>query len=356
MGRACTAYQTGRKKIAFPIPYSDHDVATKVFPPIKWAIPGIAPEGAIILAGRPKMGKSWMILQWLMAIAVGGKVFGKIAVESGDALYLALEDSERRIQKRRNRVAESLHYGTLPSLYYVNEWPRMTELTRGSQTVLMPSNQAFDGLSYWLDAHPLARIIAVDTLAKFRPRSNGKNSYQADYDAMSQIQEFATKRQICIVVVTHTRKHRAGEDEDVLDEIQDTTGVTGAVDATCVLKRERYSNLAQLHITGRDVDERNIPLVWDKEKFLWLQNETEESDPAQVIPANRLVVLQAFELAGQEVMDIPSLAMACKKNYDAMAKHLERMVKEGLLKKAGQGAYKLSEQALSKMSKMSKST
>ena len=80
-----------------PRPVMSEDLAKKDFPPIKWAVPGLIPEGCTFLAGKPKMGKSWMALNIACAIAEGGMALSKIAVPKGEVLYLAMEDNQRRL-------------------------------------------------------------------------------------------------------------------------------------------------------------------------------------------------------------------------------------------------------------------
>src|SRR5215471_4107086 len=72
----------------------------ETFEPLKWAVPGLIPEGCILFAGRPKLGKSWFVLQLALAVASGGKAFGMVPAEKSDVLYLALEDTKRRLQSR----------------------------------------------------------------------------------------------------------------------------------------------------------------------------------------------------------------------------------------------------------------
>src|SRR5258707_4130524 len=69
------------------------------FEPIKYVIPGYIAEGLTILGGRPKLGKSWLALDWVVAVASGGLSLG-VKCEQGDSLYLALEDNQRRLQDR----------------------------------------------------------------------------------------------------------------------------------------------------------------------------------------------------------------------------------------------------------------
>ena len=70
------------------------------FPKQRYAVPGLIAEGANLLAGSPKLGKSWLALNIASAVAYGGRALDKVDVERGEALYLALEDPPRRLQQR----------------------------------------------------------------------------------------------------------------------------------------------------------------------------------------------------------------------------------------------------------------
>jgi hypothetical protein len=50
------------------------------FPPISYVIPGLIPEGLTILAGRPKIGKSWAALELAIGVASHKHVLGDIEV------------------------------------------------------------------------------------------------------------------------------------------------------------------------------------------------------------------------------------------------------------------------------------
>ena len=73
-----------------------------------------------------------------------------------------------------------------------------------------------EALSAWLRERPDARLVAVDTLAKIRPRTRGQNVYQEDYAALEELLPLAAEHRVAIVVVHHTRKMAAA---DPLDEI-----------------------------------------------------------------------------------------------------------------------------------------
>src|SRR5438094_10319972 len=69
-------------------------------PELRWVVPGLIPEGLVILAGRPKAGKSWLALKVCLAVAGIEQTLGTLKAEPGEALYCALEDSPRRIKRR----------------------------------------------------------------------------------------------------------------------------------------------------------------------------------------------------------------------------------------------------------------
>jgi len=88
------------------------------FPETRWAVPNLIPEGLTIFAGRPKLGKSWLILNLLLSITTGRKALGQMPVEPQEALYLSLEDNGRRLQERmrlllpEQRFPAGLHFAT----------------------------------------------------------------------------------------------------------------------------------------------------------------------------------------------------------------------------------------------------
>ena len=69
-------------------------------PPI---IDGLLPSGTYILAGAPKVGKSFLVAQFAYHVSTGRPIWG-YPVCQGGVLYLALEDDQRRLQKRMSRM------------------------------------------------------------------------------------------------------------------------------------------------------------------------------------------------------------------------------------------------------------
>jgi hypothetical protein len=227
------------------------DLMAAQLPPVRWGVRGVLPEGVTLLAGKPKLGKSWLALGLCVAVVAGGVALGTRQVEQGDALYLALEDNRKRLQMRLGKMLR----GPAPEgLEIATAWPKLDE-------------GGVEALEAWLQEHPEARLVAVDTLAKIRPRTRGQNVYQEDYAALEELLPLAAEHEVAIVVVHHTRKMAAA---DPLDEISGSTGLTGGVDGVLVLKRDRGKADAVLHVDGRDIEEHaEYALKWDAETAGW---------------------------------------------------------------------------------------
>jgi len=224
-------------------------------PPVRWAVPEILPEGLTLLAGKPKLGKSWLALSLALSIAAGGVALGKQPVTQGDVLYLALEENARRLQARARQLLASMT--EVPhGLEFALDWPRLAE----------------GGLSYledYLKTHPNTRLVVVDTWAKVAPRTDHRRctQYEGDYEALTPLKRLADAYHVSILAVHHLRKTGAS---DVLDEITGSTGMTGAVDGTLILKRERGQAEATLFVTGRDIErEQQLTLSFDASTALW---------------------------------------------------------------------------------------
>lgn len=307
--------------------YGADDLMRLDLPAMKWAVDGLIPEGATILAGRPKIGKSWLVLNTALAIALGGVVLGRTPVQPGRVLYLALEDGKRRLQRR---IAKLLPVQCLaeppPLLRLSTNWPRSSE-------------GGIDALNTWIDQNPDCRLIVIDTMARIRDkRRSDVGLYDEDYAAIAMLQALGLQRGIAVLIVHHTRKAVA---EDPLDDVSGTIGLTGAADVVLVLKRQRHGTDGKLFITGRDVDERELDLRFDTEYCLWTQTEGPGTDdPEAHLSKDQKVVRQLLRDQGAP-MSLLDINAKLRREYSATAKLVQRMAHDGLLKKAGYGLYEL---------------
>lgn len=213
-------------------------------PPLRYAIEGLIPEGMTLLVGPPKAGKSWLILDLLLAVASGGRALGHLAVsDPRRVLYLALEDGDRRMQDRCRAL---LDQDPIPPLF-------------GYQTRI-EAGAVLETLDAWMRRHPDTGLIVIDTLGKVMPPSfMGESSYQRDYRIGSALKERADSNPgLAVVILHHDRKAGA---EDFVDSVSATHGLAGSADTIAVLCRQRQATEGALKITGRDVAENEYALT-----------------------------------------------------------------------------------------------
>ncbi len=298
------------------------DLIALQFEPLKWAVPSLIPAGVTLLCGAPKIGKSWLSMDLARAVAAGDKAFGTIAVEQNAVLYLALEDSLRRLKDRLNKL---LNFEPPPAgLYFVamdGGFPRLHE----------------GGLAWieaWIKETPNAGLIIIDTLAKVRPPLRAGSIYEQDYAVLQGLLQLANKHGVAVVVVHHTRK---GSTEDVVEEISGSFGLSGSVDSMLILKRKRTSTEGQLTVTGRDVVEAEFNLLWDAALTKWtIASDTKEFS----VTKEREEILDVLA-ESDEPMSPQTIAGKLNKKSNSIRFLLHRMREDGQVTHIGRGKYSL---------------
>jgi hypothetical protein len=300
-----------------PAIFSLPDLLSWELPPVCWTIPEMLPEGLTLLAGKPKLGKSWLALSVALSIAAGGVALGAQPVAKGDVLYLALEDNARRLQSRARQLLASMTQ-TPNNLDFALDWPRLGE----------------GGLAYleeYLKAHPDLRLVVIDTWARVAPPSGERrcSQYEGDYESLTPLKRLADTYHVSILAVHHLRKTGSS---DVLDEIIGSTGVTGAVDGTMILKRDRGQTDATLFVTGRDVErEQHLALSFEATTALWtLIGNAEEICCTRA----RQEILDLLREQGADGMNPRQIAEALQKNYHTTRSLLRKMEETGEVRRA----------------------
>jgi AAA domain len=101
------------------------ELQRRAFPPVSYCVPDLIPEGLTIIAGKPKIGKSWLALDVCIAIAAGRICLGERKPMQGDALYAAMEDNPRRLQRRIDRLLSPVSAQWPERLTLANAWRRL---------------------------------------------------------------------------------------------------------------------------------------------------------------------------------------------------------------------------------------
>jgi hypothetical protein len=294
---------------------------TKQFPVPQIIVPGLICEGVTILASKPKVGKSWLALDVCIATAANRFTLGSLRPKTGDVLYLALEDSQRRLQRRVDRILSGVNEAWPVRLTMATEWRRVDE-------------GGLDDIREWCESVADPKLVVIDTLAKIRPAKGSKKAaYDVDYDAIAGLHKIANGRGIAILIIHHTRKMEA---DDAFDTVSGTLGLTGAADTILVLNKR--AGAVTLHARGRDIEESETALQFNKETCRW----TILGAAGEVHRSNeRGRIIEALTGASEGLGVREIMALAEFRSRGAMDVLLSKMVKTGEIERCGRGSYKL---------------
>lgn len=248
------AYQMGQQQamLAQYQSISALDLSLANLPDVQYLVDGILPEGTSILAAPSKLGKSWLVLALGLAVAAGKTFMGRTTTQAG-VLYLALEDSERRLQSRMRKILKS---GLAPSnFYFMTAAPTL-------------AGGLLDVIDAQIAQHPDVKLVIIDTLQMVRDAPRGKESpYATDYREMRELKNYMDSKGLSVLLVHHTRKMG---DSDVYNMLSGTTGIMGAADTIWVVTKERRTaETATLCVTGRDVYQSESIVRFNEDDCMW---------------------------------------------------------------------------------------
>lgn len=225
------------------------DILMMNLPHQKFLVDQILPTGLYLLAGSPKMGKSWFVLQLGIAVSNGQSFLGFNA-NAARVLYLCLEDTYQRI---RNRLID-----------YEDDSLDQIEFVLDSRKL---DAGLISDLKHHLEAKPDIKLIIIDTLQKIRAVRSEGYAYSQDYKDINILNRFVNETGVTVILVHHLRKMKA---DDSFEEISGTTGLTGAVDGMYVLKKINDSkNEVRLVATGRDIVEFELKMSFNETTHRW---------------------------------------------------------------------------------------
>lgn len=220
--------------------------------PLTFTIDKLLPQGLFILAGAPKIGKSWLTLDLCVAVADDKNWLDHKATQ-GNVMYYALEDNWRRLQSRIK-----MQHGTLTNKKSLQLIIKPTDITGLGNAIFAQ-----------VKAHPNTRLVCIDTIAYVRDyNSTSIISYSHDRKDMAAIKEIANLHDITIVCIQHTRK--MNDSNNVINQISGSTGLTGTTDGNMVLiKKHNMETKGTLLIENRDTKSVEFNVEFDETTFRW---------------------------------------------------------------------------------------
>ncbi len=292
------------------------DILSEVFPPVPFIIPEYLPPGLAFISGKPKVGKSWLVLQLALSVATGGKSLGK-DVRQGRVMYVALEDSKRRLQDRMNKQGWSREAANQVDFYLFDEFhEEIGALNAGGGKKLLAH----------VERQKYALVI-VDTFSRAFRGDQLKTDEMVD--AISPIQSHAVNSNYAFLMVDHMPKN-TGQGTDPIAHIYGATGKAGVIDTGWGLYKEQGKHGAKLHVVGRETEEKILLMSFSKSGFYWHC----EGDAFEIqITENKSEILEALQEMGK--VTASDIAKALNKDLSNILKSLNDLCNAGLALKEG---------------------
>jgi AAA domain/Primase C terminal 2 (PriCT-2)/RepB DNA-primase from phage plasmid len=303
--------------------FSARDLQAKIFEPLKYLVfPYIPAEGATLLCSRPKAGKSWLLYDLFIACTMNRYTLGEYLPLQGDILYLALEDSERRLRARMDKLLQG---------EAKKAWPERLKIC----TEWRPLHQGgLDDLRQWHEetiasgGNPIC--IGIDIITCVKKPTGNRPSYEAEYEALSMVRALAIELGIAIIAVHHTRKAAA---DTLLESVNGTFGTSGAVDNIVVLADCGSGYV--LDITGRDVESASLAVEFNKTTCRWRI----KGSSAEIFTSEQRQKILAALRAANRPMTVAELVEATWIKRPSLEMNLSRLVHEKEIQRIGRGQY-----------------
>lgn len=251
--------------------FTAQDLLERPLEGITWLIEGLLAVGLIVLAGTPKIGKSWFAA--LLGLCVStGRPFLEHATSQSEVLYLCLEDTFPRIQQRLFHLTDAandkLHFAVIADKL---------------------QNGLIGQLEHFLAEHPETKLIIIDTLQTIRSNTND-NAYASDYGDLGMLKRFADDHGLAILLVHHTRK--MSDSSNVFNMVSGSNGIMGSADETMILaKGNFFDGKATLCVTGRDVDLAEYKLAFRDCRWELIEQTSRDELEERDVPAAVLTIL-----------------------------------------------------------------
>jgi len=310
--------------------WKDHHITAntlkdKEFPPVRWAVDDLIPEGLTVFAGDPKVGKSLVAVDICSAIASGEQAFATQTCVCGTVVYASLEDPERRVQARIRTQTDI--------------WPDKFHLVTGGVSKVGPDFYAM--LDEWLLLWSDMRAIIIDTMQFIIPEKPANQSdYEFYYHILDPLHKWALNNHIALILITHKNKAKKQLEDNPFAGVMGSVAIQGTADAMLLLsknhsKAQDPTNISIadgfLDVTGRDIGQARFSLDFDEEAYRWsLRDKVDGQETTG--NANWLVVRATIE---HKPLQLGEIAVAARLNKNTVRSILQRMRRQGLVEYTG---------------------
>ena len=312
---------------AMPVPEYGDDLLADTIPPPRPIVEGLLHEGMLLLGGKSKRGKSWLMLDLALAVATGSRVWQHFPTrEPQPVLYLALEDGRGRIQRRLRAIQPGIQ--TTGKLQLLYDFPLLND-------------GGIERLRHYIETWHY-RLVVLDVLARVEPAARGNNdkTYHDIYRMFAPLQDLHRRHPFCLAMLTHLRKAEA---EDIFDTLHGSVAYQGAQDTLWVLERPPRDAVGVLHLREKDGDDQALHVSFVDGHWEFLGYDTEVK-----LSQGRQAILELFE-EKERALSIDEILKGLSRprsRYQALRQTLHRMVQDEQLLRLGRGRYAASRHTL----------
>ena len=310
-----------------PVPESGDDLLADTIPPPHPIVKGLLHEGRLLLGGKSKRGKSWLMLDLALAVATGNPVWQHFPTrEPQPVLYLALEDGRGRIQRRLRAIQPGIT--TTGKLQLLYDFPLLND-------------GGIERLRHYIETWHY-RLVVLDVLARVEPaaRGNSDKTYHDIYRMFAPLQDLHRRHPFCLAMLTHLRKAEA---EDIFDTLHGSVAYQGAQDTLWVLERPPRDAVGVLHLREKDSDDQALHVSFVDGHWEFLGYDTDVK-----LSQGRQAILELFE-EKEQALSIDEILKGLSRprsRYQTVRKTLQRMVRDEQLVRLDRGRYAAARGAL----------
>lgn len=304
---------------SLPPPETLTDLLAATIPAPLHIFQGLMHEGMLLLGGKSKRGKSWLMFDLAISAAIGRAAFRHFECPKAmPVLYLALEDGRARLQARALAIQPNL--ANVSALHLRYTFPALAD---GGVKLLTEE----------IIRHGYG-LVVIDVLAKLeKPGKNGEKNYHDVYEMFAPLQDLRKEQPFCLAMLTHLRKAEA---DDVFDTMMGSVAYQGAQDVLWVLERKPKDDFAFLHIRDKDAEDKTIALRFVDGHWEYI-GEGEEYEISR--DQRKVVKVLQEEKREMTIPEIMKAADAPESKYGYYRKLLMAMTKDDLVHRTRHGKY-----------------
>ena len=310
----------GTGTASHPDPQCATDLLAEPIPPPVPIVDNLMHEGMLLLGGKSKRGKSWLMLDLALAVATGRPVWGHFAVSQPQpVLYLALEDGKARVQRRLRAIQPDIE--AADNLHLLYAFPLLTD-------------GGIERLAHYVESRHF-RLIVIDVLAKVEPAARGSSekTYHDIYGMFAPLQELHRRFPFCLALLTHLRKAEA---DDVFDTLHGSVAYQGAQDVLWVMERRPQEASGVLHLRDKDSEDRALHVAFVDGHWEYV-GDAEDLKVSQERKAIYGVLRD--ENRPLSPSEVGKLLSGRQKGYEAVRKNMQRMANDGQILRVDRGRY-----------------